>query len=174
MRSRKAPAHQRRLAACGLSPRVRGNQHEATLFPKLSGSIPACTGEPFDLGAISVPLEVYPRVYGGTGCSAKNFCGCTGLSPRVRGNRGGRRSVLISRRSIPACTGEPLQSARPSRTPMVYPRVCGGTTPGPSDDQDDEGLSPRVRGNQFAAKEQAQADRSIPACAGEPNTTKLC
>ena len=50
----------------GLSPRVRGNLRCVAAPNVISGSIPACAGEP-DYGAY-VPLEdeVYPRVCGGT------------------------------------------------------------------------------------------------------------
>ena len=54
----------------GLSPRVRGNQRARSNFRSgaVTGSIPACTGEPV-CRAPSLRLsldKVYPRVYGGT------------------------------------------------------------------------------------------------------------
>ena len=72
--------------AIGLSPRVRGNQHDPypsvlllRVYPRVcggtkpfaqdpnactEGSIPACAGEPHD--PQSPLLQVYPRVCGGT------------------------------------------------------------------------------------------------------------
>ena len=47
--------------------------------------------------------------------------------------------------------------------------MCGGTQWGTGINHAKEGLSPRVRGNRFARKMEASMERSIPACAGEPN-----
>ena len=52
--------------------------------------------------------------------------------------------------------------------PEVYPRVCGGTSVGLPTMSCLWGLSPRVRGNLLAARLDLAAERSIPACAGEP------
>ena len=100
--------------ARGLSPRVRGNQHNhevlwairlLAVYPRVCGgtvphtnplcsmlqrSIPACAGEPLlDTGIGNIGRDwVYPRVCGGTSIS---------LAIAL--------PVLI--RSIPACAGEP-------------------------------------------------------------------
>ena len=132
----------------GLSPRVRGNLFRFWV---------RCCVPP-----------VYPRVCGGTWDCQQSSHSCGGLSPRVRGNlleRGGTRRGL---RSIPACAGEPLCQNRSTPRPMVYPRVCGGTSwlkPGAISSS---GLSPRVRGNHSTCRQTLPGTRSIPACAGEP------
>ena len=99
------PDAQRRDA--GLSPRVRGNRE----FPRPAvddgGSIPACAGEPWRNLMRKDAMPVYPRVCGGTGSSRARLWMTAGLSPRVRGNRGGRRPVAAGGGSIPACAGEP-------------------------------------------------------------------
>ena len=70
-----------------------------------------------------------------------------GLSPRVRGNLIWLASCRIIRGSIPACAGKPT-ACGPNRTGCrVYPRVCGETMDGATDEIKDPGLSPRVRGN---------------------------
>ena len=70
-----------------------------------------------------------------------------GLSPRVRGNpRGTVRRVGVVR-SIPACAGEPMRSRIGRKSASVYPRVCGGTISPYARLMEQEGLSPRVRGN---------------------------
>ena len=51
---------------------------------------------------------------------------------------------------------------------MVYPRVCGGTTPRKDDITVASGLSPRVRGNRVDSLGPYAGLGSIPACAGEP------
>ena len=54
----------------------------------------------------------------------------------------------------------------------VYPRVCGGTRGSLANHPQRWGLSPRVRGNRYAAAAHAVFLRSIPACAGEPGIVK--
>ena len=71
--------------------------------------------------------RVYPRVCGGTYTHMRKNKQWIGLSPRVRGNRRFVRTGRCSRRSIPACAGEPRHQARSRRVEEVYPRVCGGT-----------------------------------------------
>ena len=62
-----------------------------------------------------------------------------------------------------------MRRAVPATGLAVYPRVCGGTWRSYSRFAVAGGLSPRVRGNRFAAGVGERGDRSIPACAGEPD-----
>ena len=87
---------------------------------------------------------------GGTGHRRRQQSGQQGLSPRVRGN--------------PRCW------RTSARTRTVYPRVCGGTQYGTTEYKKGEGLSPRVRGNPLRRHRRQPDGRSIPACAGEPQT----
>ena len=156
----------------GLSPRVRGNRPGRHLHGDRVGSIPACAGEPSCSWTCRQRAGVYPRVCGGTRCSPMPMRTFGGLSPRVRGNLLHPIGAGAVVRSIPACAGEPAACrARRPRRP-VYPRVCGGTyrrhwTPGTVHMN---GLSPRVRGNQICSNTPMHGsyERSIPACAGEP------
>ena len=162
---RQSAHHHRSIPACageplpspsvvqhgdGLSPRVRGN-------PALSGrarwrirSIPACAGEPVQASIRLSSEWVYPRVCGGTG------------------GGGGPVSIHSCPGSIPACAGEPAAGGIQPHGIPVYPRVCGGTTAAKWAEPVDMGLSPRVRGNPARNLAAAKAERSIPACAGEP------
>ena len=70
----------------GLSPRVRGNPLIVAVVMSLSGSIPACAGEPRISGRAAEFHRVYPRVCGGTPGVDKRLGTGVGLSPRVRGN----------------------------------------------------------------------------------------
>ena len=70
-----------------------------------------------------------------------------GLSPRVRGNPPVRRRLTLASRSIPACAGEPSPASIARVGCGVYPRVCGGTRAINANEMDNQGLSPRVRGN---------------------------
>ena len=69
----------------------------------------------------------YPRVCGGTLTALPNETTATGLSPRVRGNQIWCAFLLLSRRTIPACAGEPSGGDGFLNIPKDYPRVCGGT-----------------------------------------------
>ena len=70
---------------------------------------------------------VYPRVYGGTPLGFDREFAMKGLSPRVRGNPVVQAALGVLRRSIPACTGEPVGIFGMMPVPGVYPRVYGGT-----------------------------------------------
>ncbi len=107
-------------------------------------------------------------MYGGTHSPRVSDVPWEGLSPRVRGNPPRDDEIPRSRRSIPACTGEPRSRAVSSLLSRVYPRVYGGTeaVEGPPDPR--EGLSPRVRGNRARCCPWHLGKRSIPACTGEP------
>ena len=111
----------------GLSPRVRGNQPYLGAARVAEGSIPACAGEPRPADSAAPRSPVYPRVCGGTVLGLLLLMGCTGLSPRVRGNRSGGWTRRTRRGSIPACAGEPGSGCLGGVALRVYPRVCGGT-----------------------------------------------
>ena len=132
----------------GLSPRVRGNHRRPSPFRFRPGSIPACTGEPWDNALAEHPLQ--------------------GLSPRVRGNPSRLRRHPRRMGSIPACTGEPRTSTGSRKAGRVYPRVYGGTSGAMIFPWMAHGLSPRVRGNQVARPDTVAVEGSIPACTGEP------
>ena len=91
----------------GLSPRVRGNRTPPESLSSPLGSIPACAGEPVSQPVAALFFQVYPRVCGGTLFSGPRRFSRRGLSPRVRGNRRRKTARINSRRSIPACAGEP-------------------------------------------------------------------
>ena len=160
------------LYAAGLSPRVRGNPALDDLGCGRPGSIPACAGEPrADLPAGSDPT-VYPRVCGGTVSRDRTWSPAWGLSPRVRGNHSDLRRAVHAQGSIPACAGEPMVVSPSTAVVRVYPRVCGGTESRPVGDRLRCGLSPRVRGNPVRDTALSEEQRSIPACAGEPRTSR--
>ena len=162
-----------RIASRGLSPRVRGNRRAEPYGHNIVRSIPACAGEPTGVTSSSTMASVYPRVCGGTPRLAAATSPLTGLSPRVRGNPGLRRTRRQQARSIPACAGEPLFDALQVIQLSVYPRVCGGTPRVVNHPQTAVGLSPRVRGNPNQTGWGVRAAGSIPACAGEPKFAHL-
>ncbi len=164
--------HQLLSKAKGLSPRVRGNPSRPGILCRLSRSIPACAGEPGCPCNISRPPPVYPRVCGGTLFPHRWGNNDLGLSPRVRGNRPRTGATPAPAGSIPACAGEPWCRGCRSWTCTVYPRVCGGTPGRARRLASASGLSPRVRGNRDLRPLRPGLRRSIPACAGEPFTTR--
>ena len=132
----------------GLSPRVRGNPGGGPGGKILVRSIPACAGEPNQR-----PIH---RLEQG------------GLSPSVRGNLQRTCDASARPRSIPACAGEPDDVGGHWAILWVYPRVCGGTGIVCPAGIAGVGLSPRVRGNLYLPGVFVHIERSIPACAGEP------
>ena len=111
---------------------------------------------------------VYPRVCGGTTGLDGPAISNSGLSPRVRGNRGMAKERFTMMRSIPACAGEPSGATTAAACTRVYPRVCGGTPGASRRTPSSAGLSPRVRGNRSYRPRLRRWRWSIPACAGEP------
>ena len=152
----------------GLSPRVRGNRDQTPAEIVAGRSIPACAGEPKGERVLHCHCRVYPRVCGGTVLTAAAWASWGGLSPRVRGNPTTTHRDGWTGRSIPACAGEPNTSLGLRLMRKVYPRVCGGTGVTEYKKGEDNGLSPRVRGNRWLALLAYLIFRSIPACAGEP------
>ncbi len=112
---------------------------------------------------------VYPRLCGGTGRASVVWSEHLGLSPPVRGNPAADARSATSRRSIPACAGEPPPPPQGKGFRGVYPRLCGGTRPRGCRAYRARGLSPPVRGNQPMEGGGGVKLRSIPACAGEPH-----
>ena len=112
----------------GLSPRVRGKLSPVASAISANGSIPACAGETAAAAARSAATRVYPRVCGGNPEPRKPDPDPFGLSPRVRGKRGGIELGQFDNRSIPACAGETRFQRKASGLPKVYPRVCGGNS----------------------------------------------
>ena len=152
----------RKRASTGLSPRVRGNPDAGMINQATSrGSIPACAGEPNVqdwLKATTSAEGLSPRVRGNH-LTSLNCSGLTGgLSPRVRGNRRACAVGLPYEGEVglsPRVRGNHVGVLEEELRFLlrVYPRVCGGTSAA----QDHRPHS---------------TARSIPACAGEPNSNQ--
>ena len=153
----------------GLSPRVRGIPTRVSAPASVSRSIPACAGDPVRRSLQATQGVVYPRVCGGSYAIIVNGERVGGLSPRVRGILAQRLNRLKSRRSIPACAGDPRRSQHGVLSARVYPRVCGGSQPKGQTGMDIKGLSPRVRGIHADSRPRQNRAGSIPACAGDPS-----
>ena len=156
----------------GLSPRVRGNLGRAGSAGLRLGSIPAGAGEPHQPLHLLRSSTVYPRGCGGTLSILSIEYSTQGLSPRVRGNPRAARRLPPINRSIPAGAGEPTAGGPVSGRRRVYPRGCGGTEDFKGLKPEEQGLSPRVRGNQPLEGRYQVDVGSIPAGAGEPKTLR--
>ena len=152
----------------GPSPHVRGH-HRARGRPVAGrGSIPACAGAPCHDCVLGAPIEVHPRMCGGTREHASHPWRRRGPSPHVRGHQMAGGGGAAGRGSIPACAGAP-GGRRLSRTERgVHPRMCGGTSIAPTTKCRPGGPSPHVRGHLAGAPPEREWQRSIPACAGAP------
>ena len=158
----------------GLSPRARGNPLHRRRGRPGTGSIPAGAGEPRGSCSAIPPARVYPRGRGGTH-GVKNFLGhVRGLSPRARGNLPNPCERISAGGSIPAGAGEPSSCSTPPGSPRVYPRGRGGTVSERARASRTWGLSPRARGNQPSRTTWRPCAGSIPAGAGEPQTSSPC
>ena len=161
----------------GLSPRVRGNLEPKPIgessaqrvYPRVcggtvgddllmrmrissrvSGSIPACAGEPLPHRITGMPSARSIPACAGEPCALSQSCDSfEGLSPRVRGNRFGCRLALSSGKGLsPRVRGNRTDDAERKAIVTVYPRVCGGTM--------------------IEGQNATMPAGSIPACAGEP------
>ena len=97
----------RKQKSQGLSPRMRGNRLRLLRPVRGRGSIPAHAGKPRTRSRPGWPPWVYPRACGETYEVMLAGEGQTGLSPRMRGNRGRDRRGGVGLGSIPAHAGKP-------------------------------------------------------------------
>ena len=130
---------------------MRGNRRGLDVGSLVGGSIPAHAGEPHRAAGKDDEPGVYPRACGGT--QRRQFApgADLGLSPRMRGNPNAVGINQSRYGSIPAHAGEPRWDAVHCKASRVYPRACGGTMQRAPVATREEGLSPRMRGNLFAA-----------------------
>ncbi len=90
-----------------------------------------------------------------------------GSSPRVRGTPAKLRQIEVLDRIIPACAGDTPLCASYLLQQADHPRVCGGHLIDATSRPLKCGSSPRVRGTPQNAVLKNQAERIIPACAGD-------
>ena len=131
---------------CGSSPRVRGTLGVGARSHQKLRFIPACAGNITCAPVRLSTRSVHPRVCGEHAFLQKLVLSSVGSSPRVRGTwmlTGlGMRPVGF----IPACAGNIEAPTTPPDSLPVHPRVCGEHEQAITDEIDDAGSSPRVRG----------------------------
>ncbi len=111
-------------------------------------------------------IAVHPRVCGQRDAAYQRRHLAAGSSPRVRGTP--LRNVIFRTcyRFIPACAGNAIQSGASPTTMPVHPRVCGERIVCAAGTVSTSGSSPRVRGTLSFPTSREDAERFIPACAG--------
>ena len=97
-----------RQPATGRSPHARGSRIYSSLTCRVSGSIPACAGEPEPRADRAHEPRVDPRMRGGATLAINRSFRQEGRSPHARGSRVSARGSDGQQGSIPACAGEPL------------------------------------------------------------------
>ena len=155
----------------GPSPRVRGKLHQADRRQAGVRSIPASAGETSRFESSTAAATVHPRECGGNGLTGELGAKLGGPSPRVRGKRWPRAARASRRGSIPASAGETNTSTPPRGSTGVHPRECGGNVSTLLIALSSVGPSPRVRGKPLDGHVEGGRIRSIPASAGETNTS---
>ena len=135
----------------GLSPRTRGIRLVLETALSRQGSIPAHAGNP---GRLVTVRLTHP-----------------GLSPRTRGILGLLGLMLYTIGSIPAHAGNPIGLNMYAPHYGVYPRARGESLVNINSLSIRQGLSPRTRGILRLAVQSNAIDGSIPAHAGNPNTS---
>ena len=114
---------------------------------------------------------VYPRVGGGNSQGYPPAARVRGLSPRGRGKLPRHPLTHAALRSIPAWAGETTERIPEKWQVGVYPRVGGGNILTSYSYANAHGLSPRGRGKPRRTWQLHRDRGSIPAWAGETDTT---
>ena len=156
------------VLAGGLPPRVRGNPRRDRLHPDGHRPTPARAGQPRSCPAQRRRSRAYPRACGATSYGPSSTRLCSGLPPRVRGNRpsGARRRAGSG--PTPARAGQPMSLTSTEECRGAYPRACGATREMSFVTIVVEGLPPRVRGNLGGREAEVALHRPTPARAGQP------
>ena len=154
------------LPGRGSSPRVRGTAFRVVAATSFSRFIPACAGNRPGVAFGGAFAPVHPRVCGEQYALARLMDGTDGSSPRVRGTGWAFSWLFALGRFIPACAGNRVRRPPHPRTKPVHPRVCGEQCADEEAGHLSAGSSPRVRGTAVGVGPAIEADRFIPACAG--------
>ena len=172
-RSRGATAHLERFAAAygGPSPLTRGNRKRSGIRNGGHGSIPAHAGQPRHGDARTGTSWVHPRSRGATFGAPLIANKLVGPSPLTRGNRQQVIARVPADGSIPAHAGQPTSCCTSFQNSWVHPRSRGATALEKRTGPGIAGPSPLTRGNHKQRPSGHRRSRSIPAHAGQPEST---
>ena len=174
--------HARRFipAPAGNASTSRASASHPTVHPRACGErvrrsltsrsvrwfIPAPAGNAISPAAAGSARPVHPRACGERGRRGDGILTAGGSSPRLRGTPRHRADQLGRRRFIPAPAGNASRPRANRCAATVHPRACGERKARHCQAIDDFGSSPRLRGTRHARELLGQADRFIPAPAG--------
>ena len=146
MRGERPSSRQSITPPAGSSPHARGTQVRILLKPFQYRFIPACAGNAMILIDSIGNLAVHPRMRGERYDLTHDIKGTTGSSPHARGTRSCVIRLLDGRSVHPRMRGERNRAAVGGRRGL--------------------GSSPHARGTLWDGRLSGEADRFIPACAG--------
>ena len=151
----------------GSSPRMRGKPHLLVDRAAEARIIPAHAGQTSLSRLASSAATDHPRACGANRLERLGSLVAFGSSPRMRGKRRLVREQHHRIRIIPAHAGQ-TSSVAPKRVDCPdHPRACGANPKGTTRVELRIGSSPRMRGKRRRQAAVRQADRIIPAHAGQ-------
>ena len=155
------------IGRAGSSPRMRGKHAARYARTALDRIIPAHAGQTRDATCLTAARADHPRACGANAVSAGCVVWATGSSPRMRGKLAYRPIHAHADRIIPAHAGQTRRWCVWSCADPDHPRACGANWRDWLFLWRVTGSSPRMRGKQAAKAKQANAERIIPAHAGQ-------
>ena len=162
------------MPTCGLSPLARGTRSDGKSLAGTDRFIPAGAGNTARRHPPPGASAVYPRWRGEHFYCAGNFAITCGLSPLARGTRQLPEEYFAQTRFIPAGAGNTRKNIGIDGDVAVYPRWRGEHTKLFTPLIHSYGLSPLARGTLEWAAQLAEANRFIPAGAGNTALNARC
>ena len=153
-------------SSIGSSPRARGTVLEGFCNRLECRFIPACAGNGLLCMKGAGWPPVHPRVRGERGGKKTAAPYLHGSSPRARGTGPRHGALYLPPRFIPACAGNGLAPSTRQGQQTVHPRVRGERRVKADPAFLETGSSPRARGTVLDHLDCALGIRFIPACAG--------
>ena len=134
---------------------------------------PACAGKTATARSAACRSAAHPRVCGENVSDRGNVPEPEGSPPRVRGKRVSDVDRVRDPRLTPACAGKTVECFHCGSFVGAHPRVCGENVGCKHNPIETTGSPPRVRGKPLAGRDDADAVRLTPACAGKTSRIVL-
>ena len=154
------------MGSTGSSPRLRGAHSMKRSNKAYFRLIPASAGSTLMHWPPPCSAPAHPRVCGEHYRHRSRRMKREGSSPRLRGAPSSRRRTWDWSRLIPASAGSTQAASVVSRLSGAHPRVCGEHVKDESEDTEEVGSSPRLRGALVTPQEDGILIGLIPASAG--------
>ena len=151
----------------GSSPRMRGKLAIGNRNANNARIIPAHAGQTSRRHRFSSSTSDHPRACGANGATMIFDVSTFGSSPRMRGKHDDNIVDLFNSRIIPAHAGQTGRRTYSHGDSSDHPRACGANVMVPFAFTLMIGSSPRMRGKRRGVAQTGQAERIIPAHAGQ-------